>query len=37
MKLFLYCNYFGLMDEYVKIVTDSYAPNIIIDNTQAFF
>ena len=24
------------MDEYVKIVTDSYAPNIIIDNTQAF-
>lgn len=25
------------MDEYVKIVTDRYAPNIIIDNTQAFF
>lgn len=34
---YLYCNYFGLMDEYVKIVTDRYAPNIIIDNTQAFF
>lgn len=36
-EVILYCNYFGLMDEYVKIVTDSYAPNIIIDNTQAFF
>lgn len=33
----LYCNYFGLMDEYVKVVADKYAPNIIIDNTQAFF
>lgn len=33
----LYCNYFGLMDEYVKVVVDKYAPNIIIDNTQAFF
>ena len=36
-EVILYCNYFGLMDEYVKIVTDRYAPNIIIDNTQAFF
>lgn len=36
-EVILYCNYFGLMDEYVKIVTDKYAPNIIIDNTQAFF
>lgn len=35
-EVILYCNYFGLMDEYVKIVTDRYAPNIIIDNTQAF-
>ena len=36
-EVILYCNYFGLMDEYVKIVTERYAPNIIIDNTQAFF
>ena len=36
-EVVLYCNYFGLMDEYVKIVADKYAPNIIIDNTQAFF
>lgn len=36
-EVILYCNYFGLMDEYVKIVADKYAPNIIIDNTQAFF
>lgn len=33
----LYCNYFGLMDQYVKKVANQYAPNIIIDNTQAFF
>lgn len=36
-EVILYCNYFGLMDEYVKIVAYQYAPNIIIDNTQAFF
>ena len=36
-EVILYCNYFGLMVEYVKIVTERYAPNIIIDNTQAFF
>ena len=36
-EVILYCNYFGLMDEYVKVVAYQYAPNIIIDNTQAFF
>lgn len=36
-EVILYCNYFGLMDEYVKVVAEKYAPNIIIDNTQAFF
>ena len=36
-EVILYCNYFGLMDEYVKEVANQYAPNIIVDNTQAFF
>ncbi|SET11363.1 hypothetical protein [Prevotella sp. kh1p2] len=33
----LYCNYFGLMNDYVKEVANLYSPNVIIDNTQAFF
>lgn len=36
-EVVLYCNYFGLQDHYVKEVASRFAPQIIIDNTQAFF
>lgn len=33
----LYTNYFGLMESYANEVAYEYSPNVIIDNTQAFF
>jgi len=35
-ELLLYVNYFGLMDDYIRALSDKY-PNLIIDNAQAFF
>lgn len=35
--LILYINYFGLKSEYIKTLTKKYGPNLVIDNTQAFF
>lgn len=33
----VYTNYFGLMESYANEVAYKYSPNVIIDNTQAFF
>ena len=35
-EAFLYTNYFGLKNNYIKRITSCY-PNIIIDNAQSFF
>lgn len=34
---FLYINYFGLKDKFIKKLIELYAEKLIIDNTQAFF
>lgn len=36
-EVLLYTDYFGLKDQYTKDIAYKYSPNIIIDNTQAFF
>ena len=36
-EVLLYTDYFGLKDKYTNDVVHRYFPNIIIDNTQAFF
>lgn len=36
-EVLLYTNYYGLMESYANEVAYEYSPNIIIDNTQAFF
>lgn len=33
----VYTNYFGVMESYANEVAYEYSPNVIIDNTQAFF
>lgn len=33
----LYTNYFGLKQEYVKILASKYGKQLIVDNTQAFY
>lgn len=35
-ECFLYTNYFGLKDSYIKLMA-TYCNNLIIDNTQSFF
>lgn len=34
--LVLYCNYFGIRDQYINTLTNLY-PNLIIDNSQSFY
>lgn len=36
-EVLLYTNYYGLMEGYANEVACKYSPNVIIDNTQAFF
>lgn len=36
-EVLLYTDYYGLMDKYTRKVAYDYYPNVIIDNTQAFF
>lgn len=36
-EVLLYTDYFGLMDKYTKEIAYEYYPNVIIDNSQAFF
>ena len=33
----LYTNYFGVKDEYVKVLADRYGSQLIVDNAQAWF
>lgn len=33
----IYTNYFGIKDEYVKMLADRYALHLIVDNAQALF
>lgn len=36
-EVLVYTDYFGLMDDYASEVAYEYSPNVILDNTQAFF
>ena len=33
----LYTNYYGLKQQYIKLITSKYGKQLIIDNTQAFY
>lgn len=33
----IYCNYYGLLDEYVEQLSKEYGKHLIIDNSQAFY
>lgn len=33
----IYTNYFGIKDEYVKVLADYYGTSLIVDNAQAWF
>lgn len=36
-EVLVYTDYFGLMDDYAREVAYEYSPNVILDNTQAFY
>lgn len=36
-EVLLYCNYYGLLEDYVDQVIKEYGSQVIIDNTQAFY
>lgn len=36
-EFLLYVNYFGIKDNYIKILSEKYSNKIIIDNSQAFY
>ena len=36
-EVLIYTDYFGLMDDYSSEVAYEYSPNVILDNTQAFY
>jgi len=36
-EVLIYTDYFGLMDGYALEVANQYSPNVVLDNTQAFF
>lgn len=36
-EVLIYTDYFGLMDDYASEVAYEYSPNVILDNTQAFY
>lgn len=36
-EVLIYTDYFGLLDDYASEVAFEYSPNVILDNTQAFF
>ena len=36
-EVLIYCNYYGLQDEYVEQLSKEYENHLIIDNSQAFY
>lgn len=36
-EVLIYCNYYGLLDEYVEQLSKEYGKHLIIDNSQAFY
>ena len=36
-EVLIFTDYFGLMDDYASEVAYEYSPNVILDNTQAFY
>ena len=36
-EVLIYCNYYGLQDEYVEQLSKEYGKHLIIDNSQAFY